>query len=215
MEKEVYFVKSFEEDFILKTLRGKKKAPFQSIHSIIKSSVIKPNTKSFGREMRLATTILHKNYLKTYRPQGLIFQTNEKPKYVLPFDLVLLSKSNKIVVHYYRIKNHLHEFYNHELIEGFEKFIFDDFEKLIEAFPSPQSAWEEVNRFRKLHGYSVLPKQKYRLVEYDEAVFTKPIKIRPVALFGYRSETRELARKLGLHCYISAKDFYKKIAVSN
>lgn len=165
--------------------------------------------------MRLATTILHKNYLKTYRPQGLIFQTNEKPKYVLPFDLVLLSKSNKIVVHYYRIKNQLHEFYNHELIEGFEKFIFDDFEKLIESFPSPQSAWEEVNRFRKLHGYSVLPKQKYRLVEYDEAVFTKPIKIRPVAIFGYRSETRELARKLGLHCYVSAKDFYNKFVIKN
>ena len=75
---ERYFAKSMEEDFILKTIKGKKKVNFQSIHNIIKTKTIKPNTKSFGRDMRLACSFLHKNYLKTYRANGIIFQTKAK-----------------------------------------------------------------------------------------------------------------------------------------
>ena len=115
-----YFVKSFEEDFSTKTLVGKKKKAFQTLDNILSTNIIKPNTVSFGQKRRLSTTILHKNYNKTYRPQGIIFQTDANPDYVLPFDLVLLSDANKIVVHYYRIKNNLHVYYNHKLIAGFE-----------------------------------------------------------------------------------------------
>jgi len=50
MQKEVFYVKSLEEDFISKTLKGKKKVDFQSIENIIKTKKIKPNTKSFGRK---------------------------------------------------------------------------------------------------------------------------------------------------------------------
>ena len=55
---EQYFAKSFEDDFILKTLKDKKKENFQSIQDILKTKIIKPNTKSFGRENRLACTFL-------------------------------------------------------------------------------------------------------------------------------------------------------------
>ncbi|MCD4666881.1 hypothetical protein K8R47_03665 [archaeon] len=95
-----YYVKSLEEDFHTKTLKNKRKVNFQSIHDILKTKKIKPNTKSFGCERRLSTTIIHKNYLKSYRSQGIIFQTSEKPDCILPFDLVLLSKADKIIVHY-------------------------------------------------------------------------------------------------------------------
>ena len=94
MQKEVFYVKSLEEDFISKTLKGKKKVDFQSIENIIKTKKIKPNTKSFGRKRRLACTALSKNYTKTYRPQGIIFKTTDKPDYVAPFDLVLLTKTH-------------------------------------------------------------------------------------------------------------------------
>jgi len=73
MKKQIYFAKSFEEDFVLKTLRGKRKVAFQGINDVLKIEIIKLNTKSFGREMRLACSFLHENYLKTYGPQGLIF----------------------------------------------------------------------------------------------------------------------------------------------
>jgi len=210
-ERNDYYVKSFEEDFVLKTLKGKRKVAFQTIDNIIKNGVIRPNTKSFGREMRLSTTIIHKNYLKTYRPQGLIFQTKVKPKYILPFDLVLLSKADKIIVHYYRIKNNLHLFYNHDLIQGFQKFVFKDFKSLIKTFKSPKDAWKRVNSFRVEKGYAKLPKQKYRLVEYDEVVFNKPIKIKPIAIYGYRKEAIKVAKKYNLPWFVSSKKFYETV----
>jgi hypothetical protein len=209
MNNEVYFVKSFEEDFATKTLRGNKKITYQTVYDIVKSNKIKPNTKSFGRKRRLSCTILNNTYNKTYRPQGIIFKTNQRPDYILPFDLVLLSATNNIIVHYYRIKNNLHVYYNHTLIPGFDKFIFKDFNVMIKKYPSPTTAWAAVNKFRKKNGFESLPKQKFRLVEYNEAVFHSPVKIKPVAIFGYHPETINIARKLGLPHYISAKQFYR------
>ncbi len=210
MLNEVYYVKSLEEDFSTKTLKGTQKVNFQTVQDMIKTGVIKPNTKSFGREMRLAGTIINKNYLKTYRPHGIIFQTNEQPDCILPFDLVLLSATDDIIVHYYRIKNNLHVYYNHSLIPGFEKFIFKDFNKMIKEIPSPEVAWKEVNEFRMKNGYKKLPTSKYRLVEYNEVIFNRPIKVKPVALYGYRKETRKLAHEIGLPSYVSAKQFYNR-----
>lgn len=210
MQKEVFYVKSLEEDFISKTLKGKKKVEFQSVENIIKAKKIKPNTKSFGRQRRLACTALSKHYTKTYRPQGIIFKTNDKPDYVVPFDLVLLTKTNKIIVHYYRIKNNLHLYYNQELISGFEKFIFKTAKEMLKKFPSPKKAWNEVNKFRIKNGYKSLTKQKYRLVEYNEVIFHRPVKIIPVALYGYRKEARKKAKKLGLLYYVTAKKFCEK-----
>ena len=208
---EEFFVKSLEEDFVSKTLDGKNKAPFQSIESMVKTRVIKPNTKSFGRKRRLACTILSENYIKTYRPQGIIFQTRNKPDYVAPFDLVLLSNAKKIIVHYYRIKNDLHLYYNHNLIPGYEKFIFKNFADMLKEFPSPKAALKQVNNFRIKNGNGPLPREKYRLVEYNEVIFHSPVKIKPIGLFGYRPEARVMARKLGLPCFISAKEFYHSL----
>ncbi|MDP3027856.1 MAG: hypothetical protein Q8N63_09205 [Nanoarchaeota archaeon] len=150
--KERYYAKSLEEDFATKTLKGRKKVKYQTIYDIVKNKKINLNTKSFGRQRRLSCTIIDKNYLKTYRSQGIIFKTQQSPKYVLPFDLVLLSATDNIIVHYYRIKNNLYVYYNHTLIPGFEKFIFKDFDKLKEEFPSLISVWKEMNRFRKATG---------------------------------------------------------------
>lgn len=208
MKKERCFAKSFEEDFVLKTLRGKKKVDFQSIDSVLRTKTIRLNTKSFGREMRLACSFLHKNYLKTYRPQGLIFQTKIKPDFIYPFDLVLLSDAKKIIVHYYRIKNNLYMYYNHNLIPGFERFVFKNIIQLLRKFPSPDVSWREVNKFRVEHGYKKLLKQKHRLVEYNEVIFHTPVEIEPIAIFGYRKNAREIAKKYGLPHFVSAKKFF-------
>ena len=208
----VYFVKSTEEDFYTKTLDGHKKVNFQSIGNMIKTHTIKPNTKSFGKKRRLSTTIIHKNYLKTYRPQGLIFQTDAKPDYMLPFDLVLLSDVTDMIVHYYRIKNKLYEYYGHKLIPGFGLFVFKNFDVMMKKFPSPKKAWKATNEFRISNGYERLPKQKYRLVEYNEVIFHQPIKVTPVAVFGYRKEAKEIANQYRLPHFISARKFYQKVA---
>jgi len=206
----VYYVKSFEEDFYTKTIRKNKKVNFQSLGDVINTHTLRPNTQSFKQKQRLSTTILHPNYLKTYRPQGIIFTTNTKPDHVLPFDLVLLSDAENIIVHYFRIKNNIHIYYNHNLIHGFEQFIFKNFDSLIRKFPDVKKVWNELNIFRVAHGHKKLSTQKYRLVEYNEAVFYKTIKITPVAIFGYRKEAREIAKKYKLPHFKSAKDFYEK-----
>ena len=90
----------------------------------------------------------------------VIFQTKYKPDHILPFDLVLLSTAKKIVVHYFRIKNSIHIYYNHDLLPGFNKFIFKTFDELIKKFPNTERAWNEVNKFRKKSGYNELTKQK-------------------------------------------------------
>lgn len=207
---EKYFVKSFEEDFILKTLKKKKKKNFQSINNILRKRTIKPNTRSFGRKKRLACTYLHKNYLKTYRSQGLIFQTRKKPNYAFPFDLVLLTNSEKIIVQYYRIKENLHKYYGHDLISGFDKFRFNSPEEMIKKIPSPAIAWKKANAFRKKAGFKPLPKSKYKLVEYNEMIFNEPIKIKPIAIFGYSQLSKDLSKKHNLPHFQTAKKFYEK-----
>ncbi len=211
MKKEMYFAKSLEEDFATKTLKGKKKITFQTIENIIKTKTIKLNTKSFGRKRRLACSFLHKNYLKTYRSQGVIFQTNQKPDLIYPFDLVLLTDVKKLVVHYYRIKNNLHMYYNHNLIPGFEQFVFMSIDKMLKKFSSPEKAWDAVNKFRIKSLYGKLPRSKHRLVEYNEVIFNKPVKVKPIAIFGYRKKAREVAKKYGLPYFVTAKKFYESL----
>ena len=65
MEKEFFYVKSFEEDFFTKTLINNKKTNFQSIKEVVKKKVLKPNTKSFGRQRRLSCTIISKQNKNT------------------------------------------------------------------------------------------------------------------------------------------------------
>ena len=212
MDNKQYYAKSFEEDFVLKTLKGKRKVNFQSIEDILKKNVIKPNTKSFGREMRLACTFLHKNYSKTYRPQGLIFKIEQKPDFVYPFDLVALSDAEKIIVQYYRIKNNLHTYYNHSLLKGFERFVFKNPTLLLKEFPTLKKVWTELNKFRVAAGYRPLSKQKHKLIEYNEVIFHKPLKVRPVAVFGYKKIARDIARKYNLPHFVSAKKFHESLS---
>jgi hypothetical protein len=210
-----YYVKSLDSDHATKTLVGSKKVVAQTLATIVATRTLKPNTVSFKQKKRLSTTVLHDNYTKTYRPQGIIFTTTQKPAYILPFDLALVAASDDIQVHYHRMRNRLHIFYNHPLIPGYEHFIFNNFKTLIKKFSSPNAAWKAVNLFRVAHGQHGLPASKFRLCSYNEAVFLKPVRIVPVAMFGYTRSSRVLAQKLGLTCYRSAAEFYRKLNNSN
>jgi len=206
----LFYVKSFEDDFVLKTVIDGKKVSSQSIEEIILSKKIIPNTFSFGKKKRLACSTLHKNYLKTYRSQGLIFQTLVKPSEIYPFDLAVLTQTNKVIVKYYKIKDSLGEYYGKKLIEGYKEFLFNSFDELLSKFSSPKAVWIETNKLRKEFGYASLPISKFKLVEYNETIFDKPIKITPVAIFGYKKESRILAKKFGLKYFKNAKEFYEK-----
>jgi len=208
---EIYFVKSFEDDFTTKTVIGKKKINCQTINQILKTNTIAPNTISFGRKRRLACTLLAKEYTKTYRSQGIIFQTIQSPDYIAPFDIILLTNADKIVVQYYRIQNNLHTYYNHNLIPGADKFIFKNFQEMIKKYKKPIDTWKQINKFRVKNGFRELPKSKFKLVEYNEAIFYTIVKIKPIAIFGYKQIAKDIAIKHHLPHYASAKLFYDKI----
>ena len=205
----LFYVKSFEDDFVLKSVVDGKKVSSQSLSEIVKTKTILPNTFSFKKKKRLACSILHKNYLKTYRSQGLIFQTSFAPAEIYPFDLAVLAKTNKVIVRYYKIKDSLAEYYGMDLIPDYENFSFRTIEQLTDSFPSPAQAWEKINFFRKKAGYSALSKSKYKLAEYNETIFDGEVKIEPVAVFGYKKGIRILAKSLGIEYFKTAKDFYK------
>ena len=102
-------------------------------------------------------------------------------------------------------------YYNHDLIRGFEKFIFKNIDSMLKKFSSPSITWKEVNKFRTKTGNKKLSKSKYRLIEYAEITFHKPIKIKPIAIYGYKKESKEIARKYGLPHFRTAKDFYNSL----
>jgi len=206
------FAKSCEKDFWLKTLREKKKLRFQSVQEILRTGKIRTNTKSFGKQKRIACSIITPDYLKTYRSQGLIFTTSAKPGLVYPFDLVLLTDAKKLIVQYYRIKENLGDYYAHKLIKGCEKFVFKSFEAMRKQFPTKESIWRAINKFRVNAGYKSLPDPKKRLIQYCEVNFFKPIKIKPIAVFGYTKLSRDIARKHGLPHFTSVKKFYAQAA---
>jgi len=124
---------------------------------------------------------------------------------------VVLSDAKKIIVQYYRIKENLHIYYNHKLIPNFENFVFKDIDGLLKKFPSLNKVWKAVNKFRVDNGHKNLSKQKYKLIEYNEVIFYKSVKIIPVAIFGYRKIARETAKKYNLPYFVSAKEFYKSL----
>jgi hypothetical protein len=104
----------------------------------------------------------------------------------------------------------LHEYYGHELLPGFEKFMFVDSEEMINKIKSPKNAYLLVNRFRKQCGCKLLTKSKYKLVEYNEVIFDTNVKISPVGIFGYTKLSKEIAKKYSLPHYKNVKEFYNK-----
>lgn len=208
---EKYFVKSLEKDFATKTVKAQKKVVCQTIDTIVKGKKIIPNTVSFGHKKRLACTLLHTNYTKTYRSQGIIFQTKDTPDYIAPFDLSAVIATDDITVQYYRIEHKLHEYYNHKIISGHEKFIFKNADSMFKVFPSPKIAWKEVNKFRVEANLKPLKNSKYKLVEYNEVIFHKNVRITPIAIYGYTPLSRKVAKKYNLPHFRSAKLFFESL----
>jgi hypothetical protein len=214
MSNELY-VKSFDIDFILKMSENGKTENFLDIFNIIKNKKIKPNTKSFNQKDRLCCTCLSENYIKTYRAQGLIFQTKNSPKHVYPFDLSVFLKINDLIVEYSKIPN-IAEYYSLGLIDGYKKFEFKDFKSMVEKVPSPIVALEKVNEIRVSSGFKKICGDVTKLLDYNEVVFEEEITIVPVAIFGTSNFSKKISKMFGLEHYESAEQFYQvKVIIPN
>ena len=99
-------------------------------------------------------------------------------------------------------------YYNHKLIKEFEQFVFPDIKSLLKKFPSLSKVWRDINQFRIANGHDKLLPTKHKLIEYNEVIFQKSVEIKPVAIFGYQKNAREIAKKYRLPYYASAKKFF-------
>ncbi len=218
---EVFYVKSFREQFDgLQTLVWNDLITTQTTQEIFDTFLVKPNTLSFGRPPRLCTTILDINYVKTYRPQGLIFTlpNNEKPDYVFPFDLNAITENDNPVVEYYQMWNDVHLHYNVKLIDDFMEFAFSSYEDMYHKLKNPswiidpEDILTLVNNFRVNKWISLLEPSKKKLVEYNEAIFLRPVRINPVAIFGDKNneEYQKISHTHNVPHYSSAEDFFSK-----
>lgn len=214
--KKGFYVKSLETNLATQRLVDGSKISFQTIEEMVASKHINPNTISFGQADRLACTILGTNYTQTYRAQGIVFQTNEAPDYISPFDLMLLANvpGEEIKSDYYSFIENLKEHYGRSLIPEYNDFLFKDPAEMLKEFPSPDVAWARVNAFRAVHGLTPVPESQKKLALYNEVIFHRPIIVEPVALFGMPElvpHLRERAVALNLRVFPSAQEFYEKI----
>ena len=207
-----YFVKSMEEDFVLKMLVWEAKIANQTIENIIETWIINPNTVSFNEPVRLSTTILWKNYVETYRPEWIIFETKQEPKHIFPFDLIVLTDNDTFEVHYYKMEGNLWFFYQRNLIPWYEQFKCTSYDEIVQKYPTIEDVIDAVNTFRIHHGFKALPEDKTRLIQYNEAVFQEPVKIHPVAIFWTNERAKQVAKTCNLPYFGSAKEFYKSIS---
>ncbi len=206
-----YFVKSMEDDFVLKMLVWEEKIANQTIENILETLTINPNTVSFNEPVRLSTTILGKNYVETYRPEWIIFETEQTPKHIFPFDMIVLTDNDTFEVHYYKMEWNLGFFYQRNLIPWYEKFKCTNYEDLIQRYPTIQDVIDAVNIFRIQNWFRALPEEKTRLIHYNEAVFQEPVHIKAVAIFWKNKKSQEIAKKYNLPYFSSAKEFYENI----
>jgi hypothetical protein len=220
MEK-VFYVKSLREEFDwLQTLVNSELITTQTTKEIFEILTLNPNTNSFWWPPRLCTTILDINYLKTYRPQWLIFTlpNEEKPDYIFPFDLNAISENNNPVVEYHLMWDEVHLHYNVKLIDDFMNFSFKSYKEMYEKLKNndwlidPNDVLKLVNKFRISKWIKELDKSKRKLVEYNEAIFLRPVKINPIAIFWDIDNPyyKEISDKYSIPLYKSAEDFYKQ-----
>lgn len=220
--KKIFYVKSIRAEFDwLQTLIDKENITTQSTKNIFETSEIRPNTSSFHRPLRLCTTILDKHYTKTYRPQWLIFEVDEdyKPDYIFPFNLSVITENNDPVAEYHAIKDELHSHYNVHLIEDYMNFASISYHEMLEKFKdddweiNPDHILHLVNDFRISKWRTPLSKDTQKLVEYNEAIFLRPVKISIIAIYGDQENLhyQAIAKKYNVPHYSSAKDFYESI----
>lgn len=206
------YVKSFEEDFALKTLIDGIKHTSQNLEDILSSKIIIPNTISFWQKYRLSTTLLWEKHTITYRPQGLVFTTKEKSDYIYPFDLIVLTANNTFEVEYYKDPL-LHNHYSRNLIPWYEYFKCKDYSDMIEKFWDINHLLEEVNTFRQNNWFAEIPWEKIKLIQYNEAVFHEPISIEIVGVFGkhINQNIKSKINELWIKIYNTAEECFLDI----
>ncbi len=173
----------------------------QYLPEILESGTIKPNTYHNVLGMRLCTSIPTKGYSGSFRPEGILFKTDQSPDYCCPVDLLALTDGNSLDA-----SNH-----NANFLDGSSQMIFDNAEDMFKKYGTkkvgPNRDLVDLNKIREESSLSPVAK----LFSYNECGFYTPVSIRPVGLVGTSTEIHRLAQKYNLVVYENIKDFVESI----
>lgn len=165
----------------------------QTLDEILANRTLKPNTKHHILNDRISVSVPTPAFPATYRPEGLLFSTEDKPNYCVPFDLMALTSG----------KTFTHQDYGSDFLPGHEQFIFPDYDSLVRNFPTATKALKELNMLREAHGLSSMNQTK----AYNEFCFEKDIVIKPRALVGTSDEIKKLSENHELQRYSSIGEY--------
>jgi hypothetical protein len=163
----------------------------QTLESIIKNGRILPNTVHHSLPKRLSASLITSGYTATYRPEGLLFETDEQPDYAVPFDLMALAD------HHGKPDSD----YTSKLLNGHEQFVFASTKEMLEHYPTSSDALKALNAFRDSHD------KQPKTSEHNECVFQRAIAIRPIGIVGTSDEVRAIAAKHGLPRYGKIQEY--------
>ncbi len=165
----------------------------QTLKEILRQRAIRPNTGHHALPTRLSVSCLTPDFPGSYRPEGVLFETDQSPSYCVPFDLMALTKSETFTA----------QDYNSALLKGYAQFVFDDFESMVKIFPNSSHALNALNEFRRNSGLRALN----RGMHYNELCFEKEIAVKPIALIGDSDEIKALSLQHRIKRYDSVGEF--------
>jgi hypothetical protein len=178
----------------------KSRTTCQTLNEVIETKTIKPNTKHATLKQRLCASLLCSGYSGSYRPEGIVFETEARPNYAAPFDMMTLTTG----------KTFTSSDYDSEFIPGSEKFIYNNIEKMLEDYPEASKGLKELNDFRKQNGLEEIDEVS---MKYNECCFENNIAIKPVAIIGKSQIYRALARTYGLQRFDTLQQYACKIGL--
>ncbi len=166
----------------------------QTLGEVLESGKIEPNTTHSQLDKRLCVSFLTQGYEGTYRPEGLIFQTEQNPDYHVPFDLMALTSS----------KTFTSSDYYKPFLRDSEQFQYKTLSEMLEHFPISNFAIQALNKFRQENGLTLIDE---RSMGYNECCFTQKVIIRPRAIIGTSQTYQELALRYNVPLYRSVEEY--------
>lgn len=166
----------------------------QTLQEILETGTIKPNTTHSQLRKRLCVSLIHDGYKGVYRSEGLVFATEEKPGYAVPFDLMTLTSG----------KSFTSADYSHRFLDGSEVFRYESIDKMLRDYPYSEKAVRDLNKFRQQNGLDPVDDMA---LNYNECCFEEDVQIRPIALIGKSRAYHELSRKYDLPLYGAFEDY--------
>ena len=167
----------------------------QKLGDMLENRVILPNTRHGDLPDRLCVFYLNEAYSGSYRPEGVLFQTEQNSAYCSPVDLMALTDGDLFTSSYYESK----------FSAGYKELVFDSVEDMLRSYETPEKAITALNRIRTSAGLKTLDEA----FSYNEVCFEEKVGMVPVGLIGTSEEIFRAAQQYNLPIFTTTQSYVK------